>query len=469
MASMASAAIADAGLASNTPIDAIYVTPPLAWGYHDLPTEICSASGIRAHDKVLMDPGGSAPVDALLSACERIAAGEIDVALVVGGESMYSRRRAKREGLELTWTPFTGHRDLVGNQRPLANDLEYRHFLRAPRQLFPLLENALRAQRGSSMEQQRLRMSSLLSANSKVAKDNRYAWFARERSAEEIADITADNRMICFPYTKLMNAVMEVDQAGALVVSSTDYADRRQVPTAARSVVVGGAMANDAWTPSERPFLASSPALHAVAGALFELSGLQAEQVDYWDLYSCFPVAIQFAAEAFGLPEDGSRELTVTGGLAYAGGPGSSYCIHSMAAMHSLIAGTNAHGIATGLGNVATKHAAVLLAGPMSSSGNRATQVLRPTLPPGDLQGPPLIHQPSGAGFIETYTVEMDRNGQPVSAPIIVRLDAGQRSIALLQRPSDIDVVLTSEGIGRRVDISPGDADSPNTAVLTGD
>lgn len=463
MAASMTAALARAGLDPHTPIDLVAVVPPLAWGYHDLPGVLANRSGIPCADAIVMDPGGNAPVDALLEVGERIANGSISTAIVVGGEAMYSRRRAKREGVTLEWTPFSGSRDLVGNQRPLTNALEERHGLFAPRQLFPLLENAHRAHQGWTLSEHRNRMATLLATNSKSATTNPHAWFPRAHTVEDLMSTSVANRMICFPYTRLMNAVMEVDMAGALVVVDHGIAERFGIPATSRVNVLGGASAQDAWTPSERPILHESPALHAVAEDILRIADRDADQIDAWDLYSCFPIAITFAAQAFGLTQ-GQVPLTVTGGLAYAGGPGSSYAIHSLATMFACIAGSDDLGVVTGLGNIATKHAGVVLAGPGVAC--HGFEVSHPTLPPTAFVGPDLVDFPSGPATIETYTVECDRDGEPSAAPLMIRLPDGTRSMALLTDVDDMRLLLTSEGVGRAVMITPGAAGEPNMATF---
>ena len=61
--------------------------------------------------------------------------------------------------------------------------------------------------------------------------------------------------------------------------------------------------------------------------------GAWVDDVDAFDFYSCFPVAVEVACDMLGLDESDPRGFTVTGGLPYAGGPGNAYTIHSLAAM----------------------------------------------------------------------------------------------------------------------------------------
>ncbi|MFB2351399.1 hypothetical protein, partial [Priestia megaterium] len=62
-------------------------------------------------------------------------------------------------------------------------------------------------------------------------------------------------------------------------------------------------------------------------------AGVSLAEIGHFDLYSCFPVAVEIGAEELGLALDDHRGLTVTGGLPYAGGPGNNYAMHSIAVM----------------------------------------------------------------------------------------------------------------------------------------
>ena len=61
-------------------------------------------------------------------------------------------------------------------------------------------------------------------------------------------------------------------------------------------------------------------------------AGLQAEALDGFDLYGCFPSSMEVArATPSASTPDDPRPLTLTGGLPYHGGPGSNYVTHALA------------------------------------------------------------------------------------------------------------------------------------------
>ena len=72
-----------------------------------------------------------------------------------------------------------------------------------------------------------------------VAAANPYAWFPTERSAEELVTPTPENRMIGFPYTKYLNAVLNTDQAGAYVMTSVAKARELGIHRGSLGVLVG--------------------------------------------------------------------------------------------------------------------------------------------------------------------------------------------------------------------------------------
>ena len=77
-------------------------------------------------------------------------------------------------------------------------------------------------------------------------------------------------------------------------------ADRLGIAPAKRVAFLGGASANDGWSAAERVDLASSPAIRAAARAAQAHAQLGAADVDLFDLYSCFPCAVEFALDALG-------------------------------------------------------------------------------------------------------------------------------------------------------------------------
>src|ERR1700744_12811 len=177
-------------------------------------------------------------------------------------------------------------------------------------------------------------------------------------TAAEISQPGPKNRMISWPYTKLMNSNNMVDQGAALVLASVEQAERLQIPCERWVYPHAGTDAHDTSSIAERDELHRSPAIRIGGARALELAGLGIDDVDYVDLYSCFPSAVQVAAHELGLSaDDPARPLTVTGGLAFAGGPWNNYVAHSIATMAQLLTDNpGRHGLITANGGYLTKH-----------------------------------------------------------------------------------------------------------------
>src|SRR5687767_12259581 len=134
---------------------------------------------------------------------------------------------------------------------------------------------------------------------------------------------------------------------------------------------LGGADAHDHWFVSERDNLHSSPAIAACGRAALALAGVSIDDITHVDLYSCFPSAVQIGAAALGLAID--RQLTLTGGLTFGGGPGNNYVTHSIAALvEKLRSDPGSLGLVNANGWYVTKHAVGVYGTQPSAQGFRA-------------------------------------------------------------------------------------------------
>jgi acetyl-CoA C-acetyltransferase len=470
----AAADAGDPGLIQEA--DVLACVEPVSWGYEDLGARVGHLAGVTGPASpqppltLGVPPGGDSPCELLNEVATRIVEGDVRIALLCGADAMYSRRRARKEGVELEargWPP-SAKRDLLGGQRALTNGLEARHGLVAPIQCYPLYENALRAEAGQGIDEHRRLLGELMATHAAVAKDNPYAWFQDGWSAEEITTVTTDNRWICFPYPKRMNAMMEVDQAAAVIIMSSDEADRRHIPSERRVTFLGGGSAHDGWTPTERASLSASPAYRSASSTAFEHAGLYPTEVDFFDLYSCFPCAVELAMKVLSLTIDDPRPRTVTGGLAYAGGPGNNYSTHALAAAVDRLRSTSAKvGYVSALGMTATKHAVSILstdpARILAASGQATSMV-----PVADKVnfGPALVDEPAaGSATVESYTVEFDRSGQPSRSMFVLRLGDGRRSVAngALDQAAQL---IVEEGVGKKGWVEAGVDGAPNRFAL---
>jgi acetyl-CoA C-acetyltransferase len=289
--------------------------------------------------------------------------------------------------------------------------------------------------------------AALLAANARVAAGNPHAWFQDAPTAQEIEAVSPDNRMIVYPYTKRMNAIMDVDQCAAIIVASGSFLEKRGLLERS-AAILGGAGAEEIWNPIERNSFTTCPAMALAFETALGRAGVAADELDAMDLYSCFPSAIELALEALEIQAD--RPLTLTGGLAFAGGPGNAYVLHALAAAHDRIrAQSDAKLLVTGIGMANTKHAATVLTGAAHvPSGATGEMTYRE---PRDERPKPVDPHPEGPSEIRTWTIEYDRDGAPASCILLLDLDDGSRTIANLREPvADAGELLRADPIGRR-------------------
>jgi acetyl-CoA C-acetyltransferase len=451
--------------------DYLGTIPPLAWPYEDTPARLAEVLGVGPMVRHEPKPGGNAPTELMNHAATAIARGEARVAILAGAEALHARQRAEREGISLDhWfpRPATPIDVVLRGQPPMTSPLESRHGFALPTDIFPVFENAIRARAGRSIEEHQAVLGRMMARFSAVAARNPYAWFPVERSSEEFTTVGASNRWICFPYPKLMNAIIAVDMAAALVLMSDAEAERRGIPVGRRVAFLAGASALDPWTLTERRQFSRSAGCAAAARAALEHGGLDIADVDLFDLYSCFPSAVELAMDALGLESDDPRPLTVTGGLPCAGGPGNSYCMHSIATMvDRLREGAGSVGYVSGLGMSAAKHAVNLFSTDPARIAAADGETPQIQLPAEEFSGPEITEAPEGPGTIETYTVAFDRENHPQTSRLIVRLDDGRRTVAHGEpTPAAFDRLTLSEGVGLRGRVTPGQDGEPNRFEL---
>lgn len=433
MEEAARVAAEDAGLAPRAlrGLGAVVAVQILGWRYASAADVLARRLGAEAACRIDTTVGGNSPQSAVNELARRIGEGRLDFALVAGAEAIRARRQAAKAGVALAWTPEGAPPDpapeVLGNARPGTSPREERHGLALPPHVYPLFENALRARRGLGLEAHRQRVAELWSRFSAVAAENPNAWFPKRRSPEEIATVTPENRMIAYPYTKYMNAVIEVNQGAAVLLASAAKARELGVPEE-RLVHFwgGGEAAEDPWFVSERPRLDRCPAQAAAIEQALAASGVAVEELGAFDLYSCFPVAVELACEALGIAENDPRPLTTTGGLAFGGGPGNAYSLHGIAGIVRHVRGHGTPGLVTALGWFLTKHAAGVYGRGPRPGPPRAPREIPPD------PAPAVDDAPDGPGTVETYTVIHGRDGAPERGLALGRTAEGRRFLAAL-------------------------------------
>ncbi len=372
--------------------------------------------------------GGNMPQFLVNKFAEEIAKGKIKLALFAGTEAMDTGRKHIKAGAKPDWYEKAPPKpEGIVEELPMATEHEKAHGIWPARNVYPLFENALRGKYGNSISDHQLEMGRLFARFSEVAANTDTAWFPVARSAEEVAYPSDVNRMVGWPYTKFMNAMNQVNQAAALILTSVKHAKSLGIPKEKWIYLHGCADVNEKWHVSHRVNYSTSPAIKVMGERAFSMAKKDQQDIDYFDLYSCFPVAVETARDALGIPKDDPRPLTVTGGLPYHGGAGS-YVMNAIAMMvRKLRANPGKFGMVTANGGYLSEHAAgIYSTSPTSDERWERTDPAVDQEIIDNLPAPDFVENPEGPAVIETYTVASGRDGKPNLGIVIGRLGDGR-------------------------------------------
>jgi acetyl-CoA C-acetyltransferase len=301
------------------------------------------------------------------------------------------------------------------------------------------------------LEQHAKTMGELFAPFSTVAAQNPYAWFRTQHSIEDLITVGPNNRMVGFPYPKYLNAIIQVDQSAGVIMASYEHAKSLGIPDEKMVFLHGCADTIEKWNVLDRVDYHSSPAMAVGMREAFAMAGKTSANMHFFDLYSCFPIAVRMAANQLGLRHDDPRGLTLTGGLPYFGGPGNNYTMHAIVeAFHRCVRQPGRFGFVNANGWFLTKHAF----GIYSTTPTHDTWARRPKSEYQSeidaLESPQVTEMPDGAATIEAYTIIHAREGMRMGI-VIGRDSVGRRFVA--NTPKGDSAMMADlesrEGVGR--------------------
>src|ERR1700682_5191769 len=279
---------ADSGGKLLGEIESLDVVNFLSWRYRDPEIQLSDRLGIKPKHAYYGPVGGESPIRYLHEAAQRIARGECSVAAVCGAEAQSSATKAERAGIKLPWTPFahdvTEPKRGAAFQKPMAVTLG----VFRPITVYPLYEAATAAHWGQTPREAMAESGQLWSTYSNVASQNPHAWLKRSFTSDEITTPTPDNRLIAWPYTKLMVANPTVNMGGAILMTSLAKAKAAGIAEDRLVHVWGGASAEEPRDYLIRDQFFESHPQNAVLEAVMDLAGGDGKAFDAIELYSRF-------------------------------------------------------------------------------------------------------------------------------------------------------------------------------------
>ncbi len=438
-------------------VDSIELMPIGSWPYDDLGGLVVERLGLdAARVRARVHPvGGETPPRAVDASAARIANGDGRVVLVAGAEGTRAATRARRAGVELPWTP-PGTRPTLP---ALGPELERAAAVGISRAIsgFPLYEHALRAHERASLADAQAESATIWSELTRVAAANPYAWSREVRASDELLRVGPDNRMVSFPYPKLLSANPYVNQGAALLLTDIETARAAGVPEDRWVHPLGGAGADEPPDPRTRAAYHHVPALDVTVRDVQEVTGTSSDDYDVVELYSCFPVMPKLTRRALGRPADAA--ISVTGGLSYFGGPGSNYLTHAVATMVEHLRADGGTGFIHGVGMFNTKHHALVLADHPRDDGAYPSLLFdvgasRPPV----TAAVPVVEDYAGWATVLACTVLYDRADDPERGTVIATGARGERVAAAVLDPDTLhELTAGTEPVGRQGTVTVGD------------
>ncbi|MFT7132326.1 MAG: acetyl-CoA C-acetyltransferase [Cyclobacteriaceae bacterium] len=420
------------------------------WRYKQPAGYVAEKIGVPDAETVGSCFGGNMVQTVVNQSALDILNGDKSLIVITGAENGNSQAKARKAGIQLPVTETAGdYSRMIGEEAPMSAEAEVARGIRMAIQYYPMFENALRYHKGETLDAHQKRISELWAGFSRVASDNPHAWIKTPVDAETIRTPAPSNRMISYPYPKLMNSNSAVDMGAALIMCSVAKARELDIDESQWVYPWAGTDAHDHYFVSNRDNLYSSPAIRIAGKRLLELAGLQVSDIDLLDVYSCFPSAVQVAVNELGL--DASKPLTVTGGLTFGGGPLNNYVMHSIARMVELLrAAPGQKGMITANGGWLTKHAFGLYSTtpPETDFQHEDVQAAVDATPRREC-----LADYAGPITIESYVVMYGADG-PATGNIAGLTPAGERVWANTEDQALIDDMTRREFCGLAADVN---------------
>jgi len=424
------------------------------WRYGDPARVVAERIGATRVETGITTMGGNGVQFVVNRTCLDIQSGKQDIVVITGAECGRTFARAKKAGTRPGWSEVPGTADVqFGENVPMIHEFEIKRGIGQANQVYSMFETALRYAKGETLEAHRLRIGELWAGFSEAASTNPNAWIRERKTAEEIITPGPGNRAVTFPYPMLMNSNSRVDMGAALILTSEETALALGVPRAKLVYPHTGSDVHDQLILSERNDMHSSPGIRIAAARCLELAGIGTNDLAHREVYSCFPSAVQIAANEIGL--DQNAPLSVSGGNTFGGGPMNNVVMHSIARMAEVLRDhPSAKGLVTANGGFLTKHAFGVYS---TEPPERPYQHANPQAEVDALPKREAVLDATGDVTIEAYTV-LYEGGEPATGHAACLLPDGHRTWGRVDDREAAAAMTGEEYCGRPGRLSEGGA-----------
>jgi acetyl-CoA C-acetyltransferase len=419
----------------------------------NFPRAVARRIGANRGRGIVEPVGGQGPQHLVNEFANAIGAGEADMVLLAGAEAISTQRHLLATGQARDWSETVGGEieDRGYGDSLSGSDLP-KHGARTAISLYALFENARRRRLGLDRSDYQLEMGRLFAPFTEVAANNPHAMSREVLTPTDIATVTSSNRITSDPFPRRVVSRDQTNQGAAVLLTSVGKARELGVSEERQVFLLGGADARER-TPLERNDLSGSPAAVMAIRAALASANVTLDEVELFDFYSCFPIAVFNVRDGVGLAPDDPRPLTMTGGLPFFGGAGNNYSMHAIAAMvRALRQRRDAIGLVAANGGFLSKYSVGVYSAKPSNWHGFNSIALQSEV---DSWAAPATAPGEGAGTIETYTI--DHSAKPPAGVIIGRLDDTDARFVARTDPEDDQIarrMIAGEPLRARVQVS---------------
>ena len=276
--------------------------------------------------------------------------------------------------------------------------------------------------------------------------------------AQALDTPSASNRPLAFPYNKWHSTQWTVNQAAALLLCSVGAAVSAGVPSDRWVFPLAGVESSQAVSLLRRREPEAWPAMGVLGRAVADRIGRPLAEVEILEVYSCFPAAVRVQQRELGLPLDVAP--TVTGGMAFAGGPFNNFVLQAMVDVVARVrADPSALGVVTTVSGLLTKPGIGAWSGrPDGRPPLVADLAADAESATGTVEVVETLEGYEGEAGVVTYTVAFD-GMDPVRTVVVGRVSDGLRCVAISEDPDLAAHAITHELVGARVRVAGGGFD----------
>ena len=418
------------------------------WKYRDPGKWIAKNNNIK-NIKTSITKIGVLQQNLINEAALKVQEGSINASLIIGGESRYKRVIASKLGKKYIETELNINPDqYIKSESELRLGEEEQVLGQMAVGYYSILESAYRASKKNSIQDHNKNIAKLYEGFSKIAVNNKNSWVSVPLSKKDILEASDANPKQYFPYNKLHCTSWNVNQSSALIICSEDIADKLNIEYEKRVYPIVSSESNHMIPTLLRKKLIDPLGMKLAAKFILDFCKTHKIQPNTYDLYSCFPVAVQMFADALNLKKN--QDLTITGGMAYAGGPLNHYVMTSTVKMIEEIRDDISKiGIVTGVSGMMTKQSFALWAKKplekfyfrdVSQDAHKLDKPLK------------ISNQSNGKALIVGYTILDDQKGP--KAILYVEDLNNDRKILISRDNKYIKDMEKNEWVGKEIDFN---------------